>query len=130
MSIMRATSALCLLLLSGCAAGMQQPVQTTVSLRPRAPSANGALKQAAPAVDKKRVAAVVLGREACQTNDPMPTGQFQQPVPPMPHTRPLHLAPMPNACPVTMPMTGKSVLISTPQPSKIVPVPLPTEPAP
>lgn len=127
---MRAKSALCLLLLSGCAAGMQQSEQTTVSLRPRAPSARSTPEPAAPAVDKKPVTAVVLGREACQTNDPMPTGQFQQPVAPMPHTRPLRVAPMPNACPVTVPMTGKSVFTSTPVPLKIVPVPVPTEPKP
>ncbi len=109
---------------------MQQPQQTTVSLRPRAASANGTGEPAAPAVVKQRVAAVVLGREACQTNDPMPTGQFQQSAPRMPHSRPLRVAPMPNACPVTVPMTGTSVLTSTPLPAKVVPVPVLTEPNP
>src|SRR5687768_9117544 len=35
MNIMRATSALCLLLLSGCAAGMQQPHEITLRPRPK-----------------------------------------------------------------------------------------------
>lgn len=128
--MMRTTSALCLLLLSGCAAGMRQPEQTTVSLRPRAPSVDSTVEPATPAVEKKQVAAVVLGREACQTNDPMPTGHFQQPVPAMPHARPLHVAPMPNACPVTVPMTGKTVFTTTPLPAKTVPAPVPADPKP
>lgn len=123
---MRATSALCLLLLSGCAAGVQQPHEITLRPRSKILRINGTFEPVTFAVDHKRYAVVVTGREACQTNDPMPTGQFDQPAPRMLNVRPLRVAPMPNACPVTVPLAGKSVLTSSPRP-KTVPAPAPAK---
>ena len=168
MTIMRATCALCLLLLSGCAAGTQQtresilrprprtvqingtfepvtfatspgkrvtvyaekPYESILRPQPRTLQINGTFEPVTFVVDGKRVAAATHGREACQTNDPMPTGYFGEPTGQILNVRPLRVAPMPNACPVTVPLTSKSVITSTPLPRKTVPAPTPSEPLP
>jgi hypothetical protein len=169
MTIMRAASALCLLVLSGCAAGMQQsqesilhpgseilqingtlepvtfaiprkrviarverPHESILRPRPSVVQINGTVEPVAFVVDRKqkRTIAATLGREPCQTNDPMPTGRFEEPVGQILNVRPLRVAPMPNACPVTVPLTSKTVVTSAPLPPKTVPAPTPTEPQP
>lgn len=112
---------------------MRQPQEITIRPRPKVLYVNGTFEPVTFVVDQKRAAAAVRhvrGREACQTNDPMPTGRFEQPTPRMPHARPLRVAPMPNACPVTVPMTSRTVVTSTPVSPKTVPAPVPTEPQP
>lgn len=129
MTIMRAASALCLLLLSGCAAGAQRTHDAILRPRPKVLYINGTFEPVA-FVLRDKVAMAPKQREACETNDPMPTGHFPEPATQMLTARPLRVAPMPNACPVTVPLTGKSVVASTPLEPKTVPAPAPTEPQP
>jgi hypothetical protein len=168
MTIMRATSALCLLLLSGCAAGMQpsqesilhpqqeilhingtlepvtfaiprkhviarveRPHASILRRRPKVVQINGTLEPVAFVVDQKQEQTIVATRdEACQTNDPMPVARLGQPGPPMPRSHPLRVAPMPNACPVTVPWSSTTVFTSAPVPPKTAPAPAATEPQP
>jgi hypothetical protein len=133
---MRAASALCLLLLSGCAAGLQDPAHSVLRPAPKVLHINGTFEPVAFVVDrvpmrpKHRLAMAPTGREACETNDPMPTGHFKEPARWMPQGRPLHVAPMPNACPVTVPLTAKTVTASTPLTPGTVPAPTPYDPQP
>ncbi|HYR08171.1 MAG TPA: hypothetical protein VEQ60_10400 [Longimicrobium sp.] len=129
MTIMRAASALCLLLLSGCTAGMQRTHDSIIRPRPKVLYINGTFEPVAFVLDGK-VAMGSKSREACQTNDPMPTGHFEEPAGQILNVRPLRVAPMPNACPVTVPLTSKTVITSAPLPARTVPVPTPTEPQP
>jgi hypothetical protein len=164
---MRATCALGLLLLSGCAAGMQhsggsilhpgpetvqingtlepvtfaiprkrviarieQPHESILRPRPKVLQINGTVEPVAFVVEGKQLAAATSGREPCQTNDPMPTGYFGEPAGQILNAHPLRVAPMPNVCPVTVPLTGKTVITSAPLPPNPVPAPAPTEPRP
>ena len=127
---MRATSALCLLLLSGCTGAMEQPRDGLLRPRPKVLHVDGALQPVAFVVDDERRPGKAEYREACQTNDPMPVAQLGREVPRMLRSHPLHVAPMPNYCPVTVPSTGKSVVTSTPSAPKVPQRPEPTEPQP
>lgn len=131
MTIMRATfSLLSLLVLSGCAAGMRQPHEIMLRPRPKIVQINGTVEPVAFVAKHTRIAAARGSREPCQTNDPMPTGQFEEPAPRMLYVRPLHVAPMPNYCPVTVPLTSTSVVTSGPRPLKSDPAPVPAQPQP
>lgn len=127
---MRTTSAtLCLLFLSACATTLQDPDHSVLRPRPKILHVNGTLEPVTFAVDHRR--AVLGARGApCQTNDPMPTGALERPIPHMPRSHPLRVAPMPNFCPVTAPLAGTSVITSVPLPLKTAPAPTPTEPQP
>lgn len=128
---MRATSALCLLLLSGCAGAMeQQPGELITDPGPRVLHVDGTVEPVTFVVDDERRPAKEARREACQTNDPMPVARLGQAVPRMLRSHPLYVAPMPNYCPVTVPSTGKSVVTSTPGAPKVPQRPEPTEPQP
>jgi hypothetical protein len=167
MIIMRATFALSLLLLSGCAAGarqtdapllnpgleslhingtlepvtfavpqkqvtarVEQPRDGILHRRPKFVHINGTLEPVAFVVDPKGKQIVVELDEACQTNDVMPVARLGEMPPPMPHSAPLRVAPMPNACPVTVPWSSTTVFTSAPVPQKTVPAPAPAEPRP
>jgi hypothetical protein len=130
MTIMRATSALCLVLLSGCAGAMEQPRDAILSPRPRILHINGTFEPVTFVVDHKRVASKAERRQACQTNDPMPVAQLGQAVPRVFRAHPLQVAPMPNYCPVTVPLTGNTVVASTPSGPKVLQRPEPSEPQP
>ncbi|HEX5872765.1 MAG TPA: hypothetical protein VFY65_20180 [Longimicrobium sp.] len=126
---MRATTALCLLLLSGCASAAEQPRQSIIRPRPRVLHINGTVEPVAFKLGRSAVM-VTRGRQPCETNDPMPTARQSLPIPPMLRSHPLHVAPMPNACPVTVPMAGKTVVTSHPSVPKVLQPPTPTEPRP
>lgn len=128
---MRATSALCLLLLSGCAGALeQQPGELILDRGPKILHINGTLEPVTFVVDDEPRPAKEERRDACQTNDPMPVAQLGQAVPRMLRSHPLYVAPMPNYCPVTVPLTGRSVVTSTPSAPKVLQRPTPTEPQP
>lgn len=123
---MRKTTSLALLLLGGCAsaAGPQtvapEPEPAMVNLRLRAD----------PARPKHEI--VALRTEACQTNDPMPTGSFRvQPRghPGLPSGMWMHLpvAPMPNLCPVIVPPEKQVFHHVVPQKQVPQPEPAPRE---
>lgn len=126
---MRAASALCLLLFSGCAAATRQTEEPVPHSEPEIRREDGVLKPVALTTGGP-VVVTTTDREPCQTNDPMPTGSFDVPPAQMLNVRPLHVAPMPNYCPVTAPTRTKSVTTSVPRSPKSVPAPVPAEPAP
>jgi hypothetical protein len=130
MTIMRATSALCLVLLSGCARAMEQPRELILDPGPKILHINGTLEPVTFVVDNERRPATVERRDPCQTNDPMPIARLGQAVPGMLRSRPLSVAPMPNYCPVTVPMASSSVLVSGRNAPEVVQGPAPPEPQP
>lgn len=127
---MRAASALCLSFASGCAAATRQTEEPVPHSGPEIRRMDGTLKPVALATGGPVVVTTTEPREPCQTNDPMPTASFDTTPPQMLNVRPLHVAPMPNYCPVTAPARTKSVIASAPRPPKSVPAPVPAEPAP
>ena len=130
MTIMRAVSALNLLLLSGCAAAARQTEEPLLRVQPEILHVNGTVEPVAFTLDGDGIIARAEPRQPCQTNDPMPTGSFTTPPPKMLNVRPLRVAPMPNYCPVAAPTRTRSVITTAPRPPKGVPAPLPTEPQP
>lgn len=91
---MRITFALTILLVAGCAA-----------------APGGSRDAAQPSRESRDLAAALLEldstmirrmatRAPCETNDPMPTGRFVQPLPAMPRAQ-TPVPRMPNLCPVT-----------------------------
>jgi hypothetical protein len=109
----------------------QQPGELTILDRgPKILHINGTFEPVTFVVDDAQRPAKGERREACQTNDPMPVAQLGREVPRMLRSRPLYVAPMPNYCPVTVPLTGKSVVISTPSAPKVLQRPTPSEPQP
>lgn len=130
MTIMRATSALCLLLLAGCTGAMEEPRDGILRPRPRILHINGAFEPVAFVVDGERRPARAEDREPCQTNDPMPVAQLGRELPQMLRSRPLSVAPMPNYCPVTVPLAGRSVVTSTPSRPRVPQRSEPTQPQP
>jgi hypothetical protein len=125
LTTMRKISPLALLLLGGCAsAGVPAPAvlesaPVSVNIRP--------LKTNSPKVAQKR-GTVAITTGACETNDPMPTGNVR--VAPqghpglMPGMR-MHVPsmPMPNLCPVKVPPTGEMFYHAVPARAKQVPQP-------
>jgi hypothetical protein len=100
--MMRNTSALCLLLLGGCAAAHETLPRPGV-LRPRAVQhVNGTVEPVSFKVNTIRSLGVGA-RTPCETNDRMPVGTVApEQVPPMPRaTSPGTSVPIPNACAVT-----------------------------
>jgi hypothetical protein len=132
MNIMRAIAAAGVLLLTGCTQAMQQQEARYGILRPRyeVTRINGTFEPVVFTIDRARLLQTEE-RGPCQTNDPMPTGEFRQPRAPMPvAATPSSPAPMPNYCPVTAPATAKSTVVSTPRPPKQVQPATPSEPRP
>lgn len=132
MTIMRATSALCLVLLSGCAGAMrQQPGELTIiDTGPRILHINGTFEPVTFVVDAERLPADVERRGACQTNDPMPVALVGQAIPQMLRSQPLYVAPMPNYCPVTAPIASRTVVVSGQNVPEALQRPAPSEPQP
>jgi hypothetical protein len=130
MTIMRAISALSLILLSACAAGIQHGDEPISNPAPQILQISTAQPVQWAAAHKQGEKIVEIRVDACQTNDPMPVARLGQPVPPMPRSSPLRVAPIPNACPVTVPWTSTTVFTSAPVPQKTVPAPAPTKPQP
>jgi hypothetical protein len=132
MTIMRATSALCLILLSGCAGAMEQrPGELTIlDPGPKILHINGTFEPVTFVVDAERLLADAERREACQTNDPMPIAQLGQAIPQMLRSQPLYVAPMPNYCPVTAPIASGTVAVSGRNVPEVVQQPTPSEPQP
>ncbi|HEU4881575.1 MAG TPA: hypothetical protein VFT45_05000 [Longimicrobium sp.] len=133
-TIMRVTYALGLIFLSSCAAGTQHPGADSQHPEPAVLQVSGPVQQVTSATPRKHVEdpkqerrIEIMVDEACQTNDPMPGARRGEPVPQMPRSQPLQVAPIPNACPVTVPWTSTTVLTSAP---KTVPAPAATEPQP
>ncbi|MBW3572710.1 MAG: hypothetical protein KY467_16565 [Gemmatimonadetes bacterium] len=126
---MRATFTFCLLFASGCAGGVQESRPEPI-LRPRSTTlhVSGSLEPVSSTAGGTRHVVVVEPRPACQTNDPMPTGQVRQPPQPMPIARPLRLAAIPNYCPVAVPPKSASVVAGVPLPQKAAPSPSPSQP--
>lgn len=128
---MRAIAATGVLLLTGCTPAMQQQEAKYGILRPRyeVVKINGTVEPVVFAVDR---AVLRTGeRGPCETNDPMPSGEFRQPAPPMPvSAAPSSSVPMPNYCPVTAPAAVKPATVRTLRPPKQVQPATPTEPQP
>ena len=129
---MRATSALCLLLLAGCAGAMrQQPGEITlIDSGPKILHINGTFEPVTFVVDAERVPVNSERRGACQTNDPMPVARLGQAVPQMLRSQPLYVAPMPNYCPVTAPIASRTVVTSGGNVPQVLQRPAPPEPQP
>jgi hypothetical protein len=110
---MRKTSAFSLLLLAGCASGHPQE-QQRIDIR-QAPEVVSATVPDSVAWVQVQGARMRLATLPCETNDPMPTGNFRSfMVPrsmPMPNSPALRSLPyIPNACPVTVgPLASKPV---------------------
>lgn len=110
---MRKRSAFCLLLLAGCASGHPQEQQRLES-RPALEIVSSTVPDSVAWVQVPG-ARMKLASMPCETNDPMPTGNFgkfmvprSMPMPNSPALRPLPY--IPNACPVTVgPLASKSV---------------------
>lgn len=127
---MRTIPVLGILLLAGCAAAATEQPREPI-LRPGAEilHAGGTSNPVKSAVKGKTVR-ITHGRAPCQTNDPMPTGNFGQPPARTLNVHPLRVAPMPNYCPVTVPLVANPVPVRGPIPRKTVPKPTPLEPRP
>jgi hypothetical protein len=110
---MRTTSALCLLLLAGCAAGAQDPAPQPGILRARTiVHANGTGEPVAIKLDNSFV--VIQGLGLCETNDPMPTFAPRQVAPMLRAPTPKQPVPnMPNLCPVTRQARGPKTRATT-----------------
>lgn len=129
---MRNTSAVVLLLLAGCATAPRQasmepePQRHVIRLAPGIASLT--IPDSVQRVTVKP-ARITIVNGACQTNDPMPTGQFgPSTLPPsqaMPNAQTLRpLAYIPNACPVTAgPLAKQSVPAVFPRSPKVMPQP-------
>jgi hypothetical protein len=128
MPIVRTTSAVSLVLLSACAAGVQHAGGPSPNSGPQILQISTAQPVALAAAQKQGEKIVEIRVDACQTNDPMPVAQRGQPVQPMPRSHPLHVAPMPNACPVTVPWSNTTVFTSAPVAPKTVPAPAEPQP--
>lgn len=126
---MRTISVLSLALLAGCAAAMEQPDVPILRPRYEVLAINGTVEPVVFAVERGTRRAAQR-REPCETNDPMPTGNFKDAPQQMLSVRPLHVAAMPNYCPVTAPRTNKSVTTRAPRPPRKVQRPEPSEPQP
>lgn len=132
MAIVRAASALCVLLLSGCTGAMEQQRRelTLVDPGPKILHIHGTFEPVAFVVDAQRRPANEVRRGACQTNDPMPVAQLGQAVPRMLRSHPLHVAPMPNYCPVTAPVTIRPVVTSGTKAPEVLQRPTASKPQP
>lgn len=127
---MRAISLAGLLLLAGCTAAVQQQGPEDI-LRPRnvIRHSNGTSKPMVIGAARGR-GRIVEERAPCETNDPMPVGQFRLPSLPMLRATTPPVAPMPNYCPVTLAAAARTTHVSTPRPPRRVQPPAPTEPRP
>jgi hypothetical protein len=132
MTIMRATSALCLILLSGCAGAMRQQAGeiTLIGSGPKILHINGTFEPVPFVVDNERRPVISERGGACQTNDPMPIARLGQAVPRMLRSHPLYVAPMPNYCPVTAPIASSTIVVSGRNVPEVLQRPALSEPQP
>jgi hypothetical protein len=101
-----------------------------VTARPKLPHAGAASEPEAFVQADTQTIVLMNGRGPCQTNDPMPIGRLDQPVPQMPTSPPLRVAPIPNACPVTRPWSHTTVFTTAPRAPRTVPAQGTTKPQP